>query len=83
MPESQTVVELLSPIQRKRLYIVFAIISGVIGATLAGFAAVSMVAPVGLIFASTFFNFLGTAFGIFAASNIADTSVSPPPQVTD
>ena len=83
MPESQTVVELLSPIQRKRLYIVFAIISGVIGATLAGFAAVSMVAPVGLIFASTFFNFLGTAFGIFAASNITDTSVSPPPQVTD
>mgnify|MGYP003420066934 FL=1 len=83
MPESQTVVELLSPIQRKRLYIVFAIISGVIGATLAGFAAVSMVAPVGLIFASTFFNFLGTAFGIFAASNITEPSVSPPPQVTD
>ena len=81
--ETQTVVELLTPLQRKRLYVVFAVLSGIIGATLAGFAAISVVAPVGLIFASTFFNFLGTAFGIFAAGNITGPSVSPPPQVTD
>ena len=81
--ETQTVVELLAPLQRKRLYVAFAVLSGIIGASLAGFAAISVIAPVGLIFASTFFNFLGTAFGIFAAGNIAEPSVSPPPQVTD
>ena len=76
--ETQTVVELLTPLQRKRLYVAFAVLSGIIGATLAGFAAISVIAPVGLIFASTFFNFLGTAFGIFAAGNIPEPSVSPP-----
>lgn len=81
--ETQTVVELLTPLQRKRLYVAFAVLSGVIGASLAGFAAISVIAPIGLIFASTFFNFLGTAFGIFAAGNITEPSVSPPPQVTD
>ena len=81
--ETQTVVELLAPLQRKRLYVAFAVLSGIIGASLAGFAAISVIAPIGLIFASTFFNFLGTAFGIFAAGNITEPSVSPPPQVTD
>lgn len=81
--ETQTVVELLTPLQRKRLYVAFAVLSGIIGASLAGFAAISVIAPIGLIFASTFFNFLGTAFGIFAAGNITEPSVSPPPQVTD
>ena len=81
--ETQTVVELLTPPQRKRLYVAFAVLSGIIGAYLAGFAAISVIAPIGLIFASTFFNFLGTAFGIFAAGNITEPSVSPPPQVTD
>ena len=81
--ETQTVVELLTPLQRKRLYVVFAVLSGIIGASLAGFAAISVIAPIGLIFASTFFNFLGTALGIFAAGNIAEPSVSPPSQVTD
>lgn len=81
--ETQTVVELLTPLQRKRLYVAFAVLSGIIGASLAGFAAISVIAPIGLIFASTFFNFLGTAFGIFAAGNITEPSVSPPSQVTD
>lgn len=39
--ETQTVVELLAPLQRKRLYVVFAVLSGIIGASLAGFAAIS------------------------------------------
>ena len=64
-----TVTELMSGNARKRAYVVFAIISGLIGASLAGFAAIAVTAPPALIFASAFFNFLGTAFGFVAAGN--------------
>ena len=67
------VIELLTPTNRVRAYIGYAIVSGLIGAALAGFAAISTVAPVALIFASAFVNSLGIAFGLLAASNVGAT----------
>lgn len=73
------VLEILSGENRKRAYVIYAVISGVIGASLAGFAAIAVTAPVAFVFASAFFNFIGTAFGILAANHVSDdTSVSPP-----
>ena len=77
-----TVTELMSGNARKRAYVVFAIISGLIGASLAGFAAIAVTAPPALIFASAFFNFLGTAFGFVAAGNTT-TNATPQPDSID
>ena len=74
----ETVSELMSGTARKRAYVIFAVISGVIGASLAGFAAISVTAPVALVFASAFFNFLGTAFGFVAAGNTPTTTTTQP-----
>jgi len=72
-----TVTELMSGAARKRAYVAFAVVSGLIGASLAGFSAIAVTAPPALIFASAFFNFLGTAFGFVAAGNTTTTSAQP------
>ena len=79
----ETVSELMSGTARKRAYVAFAIISGLIGASLAGFAAIAVIAPPALIFASAFFNFLGTAFGFVAAGNTPTTTASVEPEYVD
>ena len=75
-----TVLEILSPQNRKVAYVVYEVISGLIGASLAGYAAIDTAAPVGFVFASAFVNFIGVAFGVLAAGNVTNNET---PATTD
>ena len=66
-------VELLSATSRMRVYLIYALVAGLIGATLAGYATVGWAVPDAVNFASAFVNFLGVFFGITAANNVTKT----------
>jgi hypothetical protein len=68
--DSTKIIEVLSPKARIRIYLIFAAVSGLIGATMGGFSAVGWQTPDALVFASSFVSFLGVFFGITAANNV-------------
>lgn len=71
MTKTETVLELVTPQARKYFYVGYAVVAGLIGAALAGFSAIGVLAPAGFLFASAAVGFLGTAFGLVAASNVS------------
>lgn len=68
--------ELLPPKARKISYIVYALIGVTLGSFQAGFAAADIGSPLWLIISFAVFTYVGTAFGIVAASNTTTPTVT-------
>lgn len=63
--------DLISAQWRKRVYVTFAVVGILIGATQVGFASAGLALPVAVIVAKGIYAYLGVAVGAVAASNVA------------